>query len=118
MARGRYLAPAAVFIENGRIKSVTPEPPASLPNGTARVKAAGSVLVPGLVDAHAWAAPAASLEADYFYLMGLAHGVTGFRVLNVRTGWGVAQRERSISGEILAPRLWTSGRGINQGAEP
>jgi hypothetical protein len=118
VARGRYLAPAAVFIENGRIKSVTPEAPASLPNETVRVKAAGSVLVPGLVDAHAWAAPAAGLEADYFYLMGLAHGVTGFRVLNVRTGWGVAQRERSISGEILAPRLWTSGRGINQGASP
>ena len=118
VARGRYLAPAAVFIEKGRIKSVTPEAPASLPNETVRVKAAGSVLVPGLVDAHAWAAPAAGLEADYFYLMGLAHGVTGFRVLNVRTSWGVAQRERSISGEILAPRLWTSGRGINQGASP
>jgi len=118
VARGRYLAPAAVLIENGRIKSVTPEPPAPLPTGTARVKAAGSVLVPGLVDAHAWAAPATGLEADYFYLMGLAHGVTGFRVLNVRTAWGVAQRERSISGEILAPRLWTSGRGINQGASP
>ena len=118
VARGRYLAPAAVLIEKGRIKSVTPELPTSLPNDTVRVKAAGSVLVPGLVDAHAWAAPAAGLEADYFYLMGLAHGVTGFRVLNVRTGWGVAQRERSISGEILAPRLWTSGRGINQGASP
>jgi hypothetical protein len=36
----------------------------------------------------------------------------------VRTGWGVAQRERSISGGIVAPRLWTSGRGINQGASP
>ncbi len=118
VVRGRYLAPAAVFIENGRIKSVTPELPASIPGGTTRVKAAGSVLVPGLVDAHAWAAPASGLEADYFYLMGLAHGVTGFRVLNVRTTWGVAQRERSISGEILAPRLWTSGRGINQGASP
>ena len=52
------------------------------------------MLVPGLIDAHAWAAPASGLEADYFYLMGLAHGVTGFRVLNVRTSWGVAQRKR------------------------
>jgi hypothetical protein len=76
------------------------------------------VLVPGLIDAHAWAAPASGLEADYFYLMGLAHGVTGYRVINVRTSWGVAQRERSISGAILAPRLWTSGRGVNQGASP
>ena len=118
VVNGRYLAPGSVYIENGRITSVTPEPPASLPDNTVRVKATGSVLVPGLVDAHAWAAPESGLEADYFYLMGLAHGVTGYRVLNVRTGWGVAQRERSISGGIVAPRLWTSGRGINQGASP
>ena len=118
VARGRYLAPAFVFIEDGRIKSVTPEAPPAIPNETVRVKAVGSVLVPGLIDAHAWAAPAAGVEADYFYLMGLAHGVTGYRVLNARTNWAVAQRERSSNGAILAPRLWTSGRGINQGPSP
>jgi hypothetical protein len=118
IVKGRYLAPAFVYIENGRIKSVTPEPPAALAGGTVRVQAAGAILVPGLIDAHAWAAPASGLEADYFYLMGLAHGVTGYRVMNARTGWGVAQRERSISGEIVAPRVWTSGRGINQGPSP
>jgi imidazolonepropionase-like amidohydrolase len=118
VTKGRYLAPAWVYIENGRIRGVTPEPPASLPAGTIRVQAAGAILVPGLIDAHAWAAPLSGLEADYFYLMGLAHGVTGYRVMNARTGWGVAQRERSISGGILAPRLWTSGRGVNQGASP
>jgi hypothetical protein len=118
VGRGGYLAPSSVFIENGRIKSVTPDAPASLPDGIVRIQAAGSVLVPGLIDAHAWAAPAPGLDVDYVYLMGLAHGVTGYRVLNVRTSWGVAQRERSISGAILSPRLWTSGRGINQGASP
>jgi len=118
VSRGRYLAPASILIEDGRIKSVTPEPPAALPAGTKRLEAAGSVLIPGLIDAHAWAAPTADLDADYFYLMGLAHGVTGYRTLNVRTGWGVAQRGRALSGATLAPRLWTSGRGINQGASP
>ena len=115
---GRYLAPASILIEDGLIKSVTPEPPAALPAGAKRLQAAGSVLVPGLIDAHAWAAPTADLDADYFYLMGLAHGVTGYRTLNVRTGWGVAQRGRALSGATLAPRLWTSGRGINQGSSP
>jgi len=118
VSRGRYLAPVAILIEDGQIRSVTPEPPAALPAGTKRLEAAGSVLVPGLIDAHAWAAPTPELDADYFYLMGLAHGVTGYRTLNVRTGWGVAQRGRSLSGATLAPRLWTSGRGINQGASP
>jgi len=118
VSKGRYLPPASILIEDGRIKNVTPEPPAALPAGTKRLEAAGSVLVPGLIDAHAWAAPTADLDADYFYLMGLAHGVTGYRTLNVRTGWGVAQRGRALSGATLAPRLWTSGRGINQGASP
>ena len=118
VARGRYLAPAFLLIENGRIKSVTPDAPPAVPDDAVRVKAAGSVLVPGLIDAHAWAAPAPGVEADYFYLMGLAHGITGYRVLNVRTNWGVAQRDRSASGAVLAPRLWTSGRGINRGASP
>jgi len=118
VSRGRYLAPATILIEDGRIKSVTPEPPASVPDTTVRVEVEGGVLVPGLIDAHAWAAPTSDLDADYFYLMGLAHGVTGYRTLNVRTGWGVAQRRRALSGETLAPKLWTSGRGINQGASP
>ena len=118
VSRGRYLAPVSILIEDGQIRSVTPEPPAALPAGTKRLQAAGSVLVPGLIDAHAWAAPTADLDADYFYLMGLAHGVTGYRTLNVRTGWSVAQRGRALSGAILAPRIWTSGRGINQGASP
>ena len=118
VSRGGYLALASILIEDGRIKSVNPEPPASVPEATVRVKSEGGVLVPGLVDAHAWAAPTSDLDADYCYLMGLAHGVTGYRTLNVRTGWGVAQRGRALSGATLAPRLWTSGRGINQGASP
>jgi imidazolonepropionase-like amidohydrolase len=118
VAKGRYLAPAAVLVQDGRIASITPEPPASIPASATRLSADGAVIVPGLIDAHAWAAPTPDLDADYFYLMGLAHGVTGYRVLDVRTVWGVAQRVRAASGAILAPLLWTSGGGINQGASP
>ncbi|HNV01991.1 MAG TPA: hypothetical protein PLE61_07760 [Vicinamibacterales bacterium] len=117
-ARGRYLAPAAILVEGDRIAAVTPGPPSPMPAVTAHVKADGAVVVPGLLDAHAWGAPAPDLDADYFYLMGLAHGVTGYRVLNARTSWAVAQRARAAAGDVLAPRLWTSGRGINQGASP
>ena len=116
--QGRYLPPAAIFVKDGRIANVAPQPPASLPAGATQVKADGAVVVPGLFDAHAWAAPTGDLDADYFYLMALAHGVTGVRVLNVRTNWGVSQRDRAASGAILAPRIWTSGRGINRGASP
>jgi imidazolonepropionase-like amidohydrolase len=115
---GKYLAAGAVLIENGRIKSITAEPPPDVPDTARRLDLKDATLVPGLVDAHAWAAPTSDLDADYFYLLSLAHGVTTSRVINVRTAWGVAQRGRSASGAIDAPALSTSGRGIDQAASP
>ncbi len=118
---GAYLPASAVLIENGRITSITSittRPPANLPDTTIRLKLDGQTLIPGLTDAHATAAPLNDLDADYFYLMGLAHGVTTYRVFNVRTAWGVAQRRRAETGDIVAPQLWTTGRGIDQAASP
>jgi imidazolonepropionase-like amidohydrolase len=117
-ASGAYLPPATIVIEDGRIKSMTPEMPANLPASATTLKTDGGIVVPGLIDAHAWAAPTTDLDSDYGYLMGLAHGVTTYRVLNARTSWAVGQRARARSGTILAPRLVTSGRGIQQGATP
>jgi hypothetical protein len=115
---GEYLAAGAVLIENGRIKSITAEPPQNVPDTATRLTLKDATLVPGLVDAHAWAAPTSDLDVDYFYLLSLAHGVTTNRAINVRTTWGVAQRGRSASGVIDAPVLSTSGRGIDQAASP
>lgn len=115
---GKYLAAGAVLIEKGRIKSITAEPPPNVPDTATRLTLKDATLVPGLVDAHAWAAPTNDIDADYFYLLSLAHGVTTNRVINVRTAWGVAQRGRSASGAIDAPALSTSGRGIDQAASP
>jgi hypothetical protein len=115
---GTYVTAGAVFIENGRIKSITAEPPTSLPGTTKRLALKDATLVPGLIDAHTWAAPTSDLNVDYFYLLSLAHGVTTNRVINARTAWGVSQRGRSVSGAIDAPVLSTSGRGIDQIASP
>ena len=98
-ASGSYLPPATIVIEDGRIKSIGAEPPANLPASATTLKTDGGILVPGLIDAHAWAAPTADLDSDYSYLMGLAHGVTTYRVLNARTSWAVGQRARSQSGD-------------------
>lgn len=117
-ASGSYLPPATIVIENGRIKSISPGEPTGIPDTATTLKTDGGIVVPGLIDAHAWASPTADLDTDYSYLMGLAHGVTTYRVLNARTSWAVGQRSRARSGVILAPRLVTSGRGIQQGATP
>jgi len=115
---GTYISAGAVLIEKGLISSITAEPPPSLPDAATHLALKDATLVPGLVDAHAWAAPTSDLDADYFYLLSLAHGVTTSRVINVRTAWGVAQRVRSASGGIDAPALSTSGRGIDSAASP
>jgi imidazolonepropionase-like amidohydrolase len=117
LVAGKY-TPGVVVIEKGRIKSVTAKEPQDVPESATRLDLKNATLVPGLVDAHAWAAPTSDLNADYFYLLTLAHGVTTARVLDVRTAWGVSQRARVASGAFDAPSLSTSGRGIDVGASP
>ena len=115
---GKYLAPAAILIDQGRVIRVEAKPPADLGPDTTVLALKDATILPGLVDAHAWAAPTNDLEADYFYLLGLANGVTSYRVIDARTTWAVAQRARAASGQTDMPVLATSGRGIDQGASP
>ena len=110
---GRYQAVAAVFIESGRIAAVHVTEPPSVPRQARQLDLSGTTLVPGLADVHARAYPDERVDADYFYALGLAYGVTLYRTLDVPLPWGVSQRERVQSGEVLAPRLWTSGPGLD-----
>ncbi len=117
-AAGKYLPPAAVLIENGRIARVSASEPEGLPAGVRRLSIEGATLVPGLIDARAGVAPVGETDSYRQQYAGLAHGVTGYRVLNVRAAWGVAQRRRIEAGRVVAPRLWISGRGFSHGAVP
>ena len=111
---GRYLPAGVVLVEGDRIALVQQEAPATLPAGTQVVEAGGLTLLPGLTDAHALASPGPEVDADYFYALGLAHGVTTYRVLDAPSPWGVRQRDRVQQGLVLAPRLWTSGPGLDE----
>jgi len=114
VAAGRYQAVAAVLIENGRIAAIHLTEPASLPRQARQLDLAGTTLVPGLGDMHARAYPDEKADADYFYALGLAYGVTMYRTLDTPLPWGSSQRERVRSGDVLAPRLWTSGPGLDE----
>jgi hypothetical protein len=115
---GRYVAAPAVLIVGDRIDAVLQEPPSNLPPGTRRIDLAGKTLVPGLGDMFAWTSPDGSTDADFYYAMALAHGVTTYRVVGARLPWGASQRERVKSGEVLAPRLWVGGLRLDQQGEP
>ena len=115
---GAYLGQSAMLIDQGRIVRVEAKPPENAGADTIVLALKDATALPGLVDAHAYAAPSSDLDADFFYLLGLAHGVTGYRVIDARTEWAVAQRARTASGQNDIPVLSTSGRGIDQGANP
>lgn len=115
---GKYVSAPFVFIENGRIASIGAHEPNQVAATAERLDVAGATLVPGLVDVHAALSPTPDLDADYFNLMALAHGVTASRALNLRTTWAVAQRRRATAAETESPRLWVGGRGFDQGARP
>jgi hypothetical protein len=115
---GRYVQAPAVLIVGDRIDAILTEPPTNLPAGTRRIDVAGKTLVPGLGDMFACASPDGSTDADFYYAMALAHGVTTYRVVGARLPWASSQRDRVKSGEVVAPRLWISGPRLDQRGAP
>jgi imidazolonepropionase-like amidohydrolase len=115
---GRYVPAPAVLIVGDRIDAVLTGPPPNLPPGTRRIDLTGKTLVPGLGDMFASASPDGSTDADFYYAMALAHGVTSYRVVGARLPWAASQRERVKSGEVLAPRLWIGGPRLDQQGAP
>lgn len=108
---GRYRE-ATLVIEGDRITAVQ-APEAALPDNVTRIDASGRTVVPGLIDLAVQATPSADLDVSYFYALSLAHGVTCLRVIDGMLPWAAAQRDRVRQGEVLAPRLFTSGPGIS-----
>lgn len=115
---GQYLTVAGVLVQKDRIAAIYKTLPPALPPATRKLDYAGATLVPGLGDMNASGSPASDLDVDYFYAMSLAYGVTMHRTLDVPATWAAAQRQRVDAGEVLAPRLWTSGRGIDRWPSP
>jgi hypothetical protein len=111
---GRYVPAYAVVIERDQIVAVHLNDPGALPAAAERRDLAGMTLVPGLIDFHARAAPSGSLEADFFALLSLAHGVTSVRAPNSYGSWLIARRARIRAGDVIAPRLWLTGQPLGE----
>jgi imidazolonepropionase-like amidohydrolase len=99
----------SVLVENGRITAIGREIEA--PPNAVRVPARGKFLLPGLTDMHAHFASEPGLSKQHIrdeQLLYIANGVT-----TVRNPSGSPEhlriREQTASGEILGPRVFTSG---------
>ncbi len=91
-----------VIVRGDRIVWVGPRRAARLPPGTRRIDSRGQFLLPGFADMHV------HLQREGDLVTYLANGIT-----TVRNLWGspqhLAWRDRIARGELLGPRMVTSG---------
>ena len=78
-------------------------------NATREIDATGKYVLPGFVDLHVHTTYDVSKapEAEYYYKLWLAHGITAVRgVPFSTTDWSLREKARSARNEITAPRLF------------
>lgn len=107
MTEERVLRAQTVLVEGGRIARIAPASEVAVPADALRIEGRGRTLVPGFADAHVHVLD----EGDL--LVYLANGVTTVRNLK-GLPWHLELRERIARGEVLGPRLLTSGPFVNE----
>ena len=110
---------ATVLIDRNRITYVGPSGSAQVPSDARRIDVAGKFIMPGFVDAHAHIGAGSSGIAprnNWAFLSNLAFGVTTMHDPSNNTEMIFSTSETARKGEILAPRLFSTGT-ILYGAE-
>ena len=96
-----------LLIEDGRIRQIGRRGEVPIPPGAQIIQADGKYLIPGLIDAHV------HYNAPFLHRLYLAHGVTTVRDVGTSLERILTLREEIATGNILAPRLFTTGGSIN-----
>lgn len=119
MDRERVLENHTVLVRDGRIERVGPAAQVQVPQGARVVEGRGKYLIPGLAEMHAHIPPpqagADAVERTLFLY--LAGGVTTIRGM-LGTPGHLELRARAASGELLSPRIYTSGPSLNGNSAP
>lgn len=107
--RGSVSEPVDLGVFHGAIT-----PLADLPAGADRVAGAGLYVIPGLAEMHAHVPPmrAGDRQIADVMILYLAHGVTTIRGMLGEPGHLIL-REQLAMGELIGPRLITSGPSFN-----
>lgn len=108
----------AVEVRDGRIVQVAPADRYDPPGDAVRVEASGQWLLPGLAEMHAHIPPEGGREwMEQVLFLYLANGITTVRGMLGQPAH-LELREASASGELLAPRIYTSGPSLNGSSIP
>lgn len=101
-----------VLVENNRVKAVGTRGKVNVPRGYEIVDVAGKTIIPGIIDVH-WhgAQGTAELvpETNWVNLASLAFGVTTIHDPSNNTSTIFAASELARAGEIVAPRIYSTG---------
>ena len=106
-----------VVITNNRIAAVGPKGKVQIPAGARTIDVTGKTIVPGFVDVHAHMWPPRDLHQTqvWQYLANLAYGVTTTRDPQSATTDVYAYADLVETGEIIGPRVLTTGPGVFSG---
>ena len=107
--QGGVSEPVDVGIRHGAITAIE-----EMPEGAERVNGRGLYVMPGLAEMHAHVPPirAGHQQIEDVMVLYLAHGITTIRGMLGESGH-LELREQLASGELIGPRLITSGPSFN-----
>lgn len=94
-----------IIIEGNRIRQIGDR--LSAPAGAQVISAVGKYIIPGLIDTHIHS------RGPWMHRLFLAHGVTTVRDMGGAVERVLTLRQEIRVGNILAPRMFVSGMGIN-----
>ncbi len=94
-----------ILIEGNRIREIGDR--LSVPAGAQVISAAGKYVIPGLIDTHTHS------QGPWMHRLFLANGVTTVRDMGGAVERVLTLRQEIRAGNILAPRMFISGMGIN-----
>lgn len=114
MDRERVIGSQTVVIRDGRIAEMGPTDRVRVPQDAQRIDGRGRYLMPGLAEMHAHIPPRPRDEQealDVLYLYA-ANGITFARGM-LGAPRHLKLREQAARGEIVSPRIYTSGPSLN-----
>jgi Tol biopolymer transport system component/imidazolonepropionase-like amidohydrolase len=103
---------ADVVIRNNRIERVGPR--GAAPAGVRVIDVTGKTIVPGFVDTHAhmWNLWGLHWSRPWIYQANLAYGVTTTRDPQTATTDVLTYEDRVRAGQIVGPRIYSTGPGV------
>jgi imidazolonepropionase-like amidohydrolase len=106
------LADQTVIVSDGRIERIGGTAAIRVPDGVTVIDGGDRYLMPGLSEMHAHVPPAGAESLERVLSLYVANGVTLARGMLGEPGHLVL-RQQLLDGEILGPRLFTSGPSFN-----